>query len=176
MVYESSRRVRGVRRRVKSGKWRESSRRIIIILGPGAVWLGGERAFCPVPRRSARGPETTPAGRSIHHFPPFDPEHQQFPSPIIRAERVPEAPFVALKRPHVQARGANPRTASGRLGVEVESATLGDAFREVATFFFLGVLCECLWVAPVRRSSIVLSVAVCRSLVGSITLHCCCLL
>ena len=40
-------------------------------------------------------------------------------------------------------------TLRGRLGVEDGSATLGDAFREVATFFFLGVLSECLWVAPV---------------------------
>ena len=28
-------------------------------------------------------------------IPPFDPEHQQFPSPISRADIVPEAPFVA---------------------------------------------------------------------------------
>ena len=30
----------------------------------------------------------------------------------------------------------------GRLGVEVESARLDDAFRKVATFIFFGVLCK----------------------------------
>ena len=39
-------------------------------------------------------------------------------------------------------------------------------------FLFLWVLCKCLWVAPVLPSRIVVSVAVCRSLVGSISLHC----
>ena len=32
--------------------------------------------------------------------------------------------------------------AGGRLGVEVESARLDDAFRKVATFIFFGVLCK----------------------------------
>ena len=32
--------------------------------------------------------------------------------------------------------------AGGRLGVEVESARLNDAFRKVATFIFFGVLCK----------------------------------
>ena len=46
----------------------ESSRRILV-LGPVAVYTGGGRAFCQVPGRSARCPETTSAGRSIHHSP-----------------------------------------------------------------------------------------------------------
>ena len=81
---------------------------------------------------------TTPAGRSVHH-PPFDPEHQQFPLPLIRAEIAPETPFVALSghtcRCEVRARG--PRR--GEFGVEVERGGLDDAFRKVATSFFFGV-------------------------------------
>ena len=85
-------------------------------------------------------------------IPPITPEHQQFPLPLIRAEIVPEAPFVALSghtcRREVRARGPH----RGKFGVEVESARLDDAFRKVATFFFFGVMCKCLWVAPVSVS------------------------
>ena len=55
----------------------------------GTSLLSGARTISPRSRDYASGTEHPP-------FPPFDPEHQQFPSPIIRAEIVPEAPFVAL--------------------------------------------------------------------------------
>ena len=41
----------------------------------------------------------------------------------------------------------------GRLGVEVESARLDEAFRKVATFIFIGALCvnDCGWrLSPVK--------------------------
>ena len=84
-------------------------------------------------------------------IPPFDPKHQQFPSPISHADIVPEAPFVAWSgytcRREVRAAdhiggGSDSRSRTRRWTTRT---------REVATFFFLGVLCECLWVAPVCK-------------------------
>ena len=79
-------------------------------------------------------------------------ERLPFPPPRTRKRRktrpFPKTPSELSGGRHVQARGTSPvdhaggTRSCGRQGLD-------DAHREVATSFSFGVLCKCLWVAPV---------------------------
>ena len=82
-------------------------------------------------------------------------ERLPFPPPPVRTEIAartrsssPKAPSELSGGRHVQARGTSPADHArgtrsyGRQGLD-------DTIREVATSFSFGVLCKCLWVAPV---------------------------
>ena len=147
LVYESSWRVRGF--------VYESSR------GSGESRVGASSSWARLPSTSGEGEPSArcrddqPAVPRLRQrdgastIPLFDPEHQQFPSPISRADIVPEAPFVAWSgytcRREVRAAdhvggGSDSRSRTRRWMTRSGKSQL---------FFFLRVLSECLWVAPV---------------------------
>ena len=151
---------RGIKGRTRAGWWvgwlvYESSRRVRESrVGASSSWpllpsaseenepsVRGQGDQPAVPRLRQRDGAST--------IPPFDPEHQQFPSPISRAEIVPEAPFVAWSgytcRHEVRAADHIGGGSDSRSGTRRWTTRSGKS----QLFFFLGVLCECLWVAPV---------------------------
>ena len=126
-----------------------------------ASLLPGAGTISPRSRDCVGGTEHPPSS-------PLTPSINNFPPLISRAEIVPEAPFVARSgytcRREVR---AVDHIAGGSDSSQGRECNAGRRVQGSRTFSFsLGVLSECLWVAPVLRSSIVLSVAVCRSLVG----------
>ena len=86
----------------------------------------------------------------------------------VRTEIAGEARTTSPKTPS-ELSGARRELRAGRAqrptpeGLEAVVAKRDDVNSEVATLFFFGILCKCLWVAPVLPSRIVVSVAVCRS-------------
>ena len=106
----------------------------------------------------------------------FGAERLPYPDPVRTEIAAQLEPLSQKPRPSCRAHGARdarhelvgaPRRRDSRL-----RSPSGRRVQGSRDILFLWVLCKCLWVAPVLPSRIVVSVAVCWSLVSSISLHC----